>query len=107
MDGDDDDLAARTDTFVDALSPKHVHVHRPTLFYALLLLFSWPVTLRAFLLQPVWLSVDFDNWRDWEGDEEVELAQVEHYAEVMPFSAHLDHSLYLSACISLEDYHQG
>lgn len=42
------------------------------------------MTLHAFLLQPVWLSVDFDNWRDWEGDEEVELAQVEHYAEVMP-----------------------
>ncbi|XP_069916758.1 putative protein PTGES3L isoform X2 [Oryctolagus cuniculus] len=32
---------------------------------------------------PVWLSVDFDNWRDWEGDEEVELAQVEHYAELL------------------------
>lgn len=47
----------------------------------------------CFLLQPVWLSVDFDNWRDWEGDEEVELAQVEHYAEVMPFPAHLDHSV--------------
>lgn len=43
----------------------------------------------------MWLSVDFDNWRDWEGDEEVELAQVEHYAEVMPFFAHLDHSLCL------------
>ncbi|KAM5212964.1 putative protein PTGES3L isoform 2-T2 [Hipposideros larvatus] len=33
--------------------------------------------------KPVWLSVDFDNWRDWEGDEEVELAQVEHYAELL------------------------
>ncbi|XP_012788253.2 putative protein PTGES3L [Sorex araneus] len=33
--------------------------------------------------KPVWLSVDFDNWRDWEGDEEAELAQVEHYAELL------------------------
>ncbi|XP_016049666.1 putative protein PTGES3L isoform X2 [Erinaceus europaeus] len=33
--------------------------------------------------KPVWLSVDFDNWRDWEGDEEVELAQVQHYAELL------------------------
>lgn len=33
-------------------------------------------------LQPAWLSVDFDNWRDWEGDEEVEAAMVEQYAEV-------------------------
>lgn len=32
--------------------------------------------------QPAWLSVDFDNWRDWEGDEEVERAMVEEYAEV-------------------------
>lgn len=32
--------------------------------------------------QPAWLSVDFDNWRDWEGDEEVERAMVEQYAEV-------------------------
>lgn len=55
-----------------------------------------------FLFQPVWLSVDFDNWRDWEGDEEVELAQVEHYAEVMSFSAHLDHSLSLCTHFSGE-----
>lgn len=26
--------------------------------------------------------MDFDNWRDWEGDEEVERAMVEQYAEV-------------------------
>ena len=47
-----------------------------------------------FLLQPVWLSVDFDNWRDWEGDDEVELAQVEHYAEVGSTApaGHLNHS---------------
>ncbi|XP_049655636.1 putative protein PTGES3L isoform X2 [Accipiter gentilis] len=33
--------------------------------------------------QPAWLSVDFDNWRDWEGDEEVERAMVEQYAELL------------------------
>lgn len=50
-----------------------------------------PCEVRAMLLpssedtlcpQPAWLSVDFDNWRDWEGDEEVERAMVEEYAEV-------------------------
>ncbi|XP_077171770.1 putative protein PTGES3L isoform X2 [Paroedura picta] len=40
----------------------------------------WPrLTKEEF--KPAWLSVDFDNWRDWEGDEEVEAAMVEQYAE--------------------------
>nr|XP_019603228.1 PREDICTED: putative protein PTGES3L isoform X1 [Rhinolophus sinicus] len=43
---------------------------------------AWP-RLTKEDIKPVWLSVDFDNWRDWEGDEEVELAQVEHYAELL------------------------
>ncbi|XP_044528413.1 alanyl-tRNA editing protein Aarsd1-like isoform X1 [Gracilinanus agilis] len=43
---------------------------------------AWP-RLTKEDVKPVWLSVDFDNWRDWEGDEEVELAQVEHYAELL------------------------
>ncbi|XP_041593234.1 putative protein PTGES3L [Vulpes lagopus] len=33
--------------------------------------------------KPVWLSMDFDNWRDWEEEDEVELAQVECYAELL------------------------
>ncbi|XP_010019713.1 PREDICTED: putative protein PTGES3L, partial [Nestor notabilis] len=33
--------------------------------------------------KPAWLSVDFDNWRDWEGDEEVERAMMEEYAELL------------------------
>lgn len=43
-------------------------------------------SLKACFLcpQPAWLSVDFDNWRDWEGDEEVERAMMEEYAEVSP-----------------------
>uniref|UniRef100_A2A4P4 Alanyl-tRNA editing protein Aarsd1 n=3 Tax=Mus musculus TaxID=10090 RepID=A2A4P4_MOUSE len=43
---------------------------------------AWP-RLTKEDIKPVWLSVDFDNWRDWEGDDEVELAQVEHYAELL------------------------
>ncbi|XP_055431769.1 putative protein PTGES3L isoform X2 [Bubalus kerabau] len=43
---------------------------------------AWP-RLTKEDIKPVWLSVDFDNWRDWEGEEEVELAQVEHYAELL------------------------
>lgn len=43
---------------------------------------AWP-RLTKEDIKPVWLSVDFDNWRDWEGDEEVELTQVEHYAELL------------------------
>lgn len=34
-------------------------------------------------IKPVWLSMDFDNWRDWEEEYEVELAQVECYAELL------------------------
>uniref|UniRef100_A0A8C5SPU2 Prostaglandin E synthase 3 like n=1 Tax=Laticauda laticaudata TaxID=8630 RepID=A0A8C5SPU2_LATLA len=33
----------------------------------------WP-RLTKEDLKPAWLTVDFDNWRDWEGDEEVEAA---------------------------------
>uniref|UniRef100_A0A667HSX7 Prostaglandin E synthase 3 like n=1 Tax=Lynx canadensis TaxID=61383 RepID=A0A667HSX7_LYNCA len=58
---------------------------------------AWPRLTKEDI--KVWLSVDFDNWRDWEGDEEVELAQVEHYAEVidLPGMDDLDVS---KACLS-------
>ncbi|KAI1230271.1 hypothetical protein IHE44_0010236, partial [Lamprotornis superbus] len=42
---------------------------------------AWPRITKE-NIKPAWLSVDFDNWRDWEGDEEVERAMVEQYAEV-------------------------
>uniref|UniRef100_A0A803T7Y8 Prostaglandin E synthase 3 like n=1 Tax=Anolis carolinensis TaxID=28377 RepID=A0A803T7Y8_ANOCA len=42
---------------------------------------GWP-RLTKEDIKPAWLSVDFDNWRDWEGDEEVEAAMAEQYAEV-------------------------
>uniref|UniRef100_A0A8B9SXY3 Prostaglandin E synthase 3 like n=1 Tax=Anas platyrhynchos TaxID=8839 RepID=A0A8B9SXY3_ANAPL len=32
---------------------------------------AWPRITKE-NIKPAWLSVDFDNWRDWEGDEEVE-----------------------------------
>ncbi|XP_014814547.1 PREDICTED: alanyl-tRNA editing protein Aarsd1-like [Calidris pugnax] len=43
---------------------------------------AWPRITKE-NIKPAWLSVDFDNWRDWEGDEEVERAMVEQYAELL------------------------
>ncbi|KFO72112.1 Alanyl-tRNA editing protein Aarsd1-B, partial [Cuculus canorus] len=43
---------------------------------------AWPRITKE-NIKPAWLSVDFDNWRDWEGDEEVERAMVEQYAEML------------------------
>lgn len=37
------------------------------------------------LLQPAWLLVDFDNWRDWEHEEEDGMAEYEHYIDVSPW----------------------
>ncbi|XP_074705407.1 putative protein PTGES3L isoform X1 [Strix aluco] len=42
---------------------------------------AWPRITKE-NIKPAWLSVDFDNWRDWEGDEEAERAMVEQYAEL-------------------------
>ncbi|XP_042699938.2 putative protein PTGES3L isoform X2 [Chrysemys picta bellii] len=43
---------------------------------------AWP-RLTKENIKPVWLFVDFDNWRDWEGDEEAEKAVTEQYAELL------------------------
>ncbi|KAG9474202.1 hypothetical protein GDO78_004485, partial [Eleutherodactylus coqui] len=32
--------------------------------------------------KPGWLFVDFDNWRDWDTEEEAEMALTEHYMDV-------------------------
>ncbi|KAE8575693.1 hypothetical protein XENTR_v10003914 [Xenopus tropicalis] len=32
--------------------------------------------------KPAWLFVDFDNWRDWDAEEEGEMAVAEHYLDV-------------------------
>nr|XP_055244044.1 putative protein PTGES3L isoform X1 [Gorilla gorilla gorilla] len=63
---------------IKACSHAYAHTLPHTPAPALLACDSW-----CLFLQPVWLSVDFDNWRDWEGDEEMELAHVEHYAELL------------------------
>uniref|UniRef100_A0A8C0JGF7 Prostaglandin E synthase 3 like n=1 Tax=Chelonoidis abingdonii TaxID=106734 RepID=A0A8C0JGF7_CHEAB len=49
---------------------------------------AWP-RLTKENIKPVWLFVDFDNWRDWEGDEEAEMAMTEQYAEVSLRLLHL------------------
>uniref|UniRef100_A0A8C5MVU6 Prostaglandin E synthase 3 like n=1 Tax=Leptobrachium leishanense TaxID=445787 RepID=A0A8C5MVU6_9ANUR len=33
--------------------------------------------------KPAWLSVDFDNWRDWDAEEEGEMAIAEHYLDLI------------------------
>ncbi|KAM4645085.1 putative protein PTGES3L [Amazona ochrocephala] len=43
---------------------------------------AWPRITKE-NIKPAWLSVDFDNWRDWEGDEELERAMMEEYAELL------------------------
>ncbi|RXM98922.1 Alanyl-tRNA editing protein Aarsd1 [Acipenser ruthenus] len=35
------------------------------------------------LATPVWLSVDFDNWRDWEQEEDDGMAEYERYADML------------------------
>ncbi|XP_019360539.1 PREDICTED: alanyl-tRNA editing protein Aarsd1-like [Gavialis gangeticus] len=50
---------------------------------------AWP-RLTKENIKPAWLFVDFDNWRDWEGDEEVEKVMVEEYAELLQKVTHKD-----------------
>ncbi|XP_069093852.1 putative protein PTGES3L isoform X1 [Pleurodeles waltl] len=42
----------------------------------------WP-RLTKDTIKPAWLSVDFDNWRDWAGEEEGEMAQAEQYLDLI------------------------
>lgn len=34
------------------------------------------------LLQPSWISVDFDNWRDWEHEEDDGKEEYDRYMDV-------------------------
>lgn len=34
------------------------------------------------ILQPSWISVDFDNWRDWEHEEDEGKAEYDQYMDV-------------------------
>ncbi|XP_068119690.1 putative protein PTGES3L isoform X1 [Hyperolius riggenbachi] len=33
--------------------------------------------------KPAWLQTDFDNWRDWDSEEEGEMALAEHYLDLI------------------------
>ncbi len=35
-----------------------------------------------FLVQLNWLSVDFNNWKDWEDDSDEELSSFDRFSEV-------------------------
>lgn len=33
-------------------------------------------------MQPSWISVDFDNWRDWENEEDEGKVEYDRYVDV-------------------------
>lgn len=35
-----------------------------------------------FFEQPNWLSVDFNNWKDWEDDSDEELSSFDRFSDV-------------------------
>lgn len=39
-------------------------------------------SLATVPLQPSWLAVDFDNWRDWDQEEDDGRAEYEQYMDV-------------------------
>ncbi|XP_066522247.1 putative protein PTGES3L [Hoplias malabaricus] len=43
---------------------------------------AWP-RLTKDIAKPAWLSVDFDNWRDWEHEEEEGMAEYEKYMDML------------------------
>ncbi|KAG7492366.1 hypothetical protein MATL_G00013440 [Megalops atlanticus] len=43
---------------------------------------AWP-RLTKDPAKPSWLSVDFDNWRDWEQEEDEGAAEYEHYMDML------------------------
>ncbi|KAM5135613.1 putative protein PTGES3L [Mantella aurantiaca] len=43
---------------------------------------AWP-RLTKENTKPSWLHVDFDNWRDWDTEEEGEMALAEHYFDLI------------------------
>uniref|UniRef100_A0A3B1JXN4 Prostaglandin E synthase 3 like n=1 Tax=Astyanax mexicanus TaxID=7994 RepID=A0A3B1JXN4_ASTMX len=43
---------------------------------------AWP-RLTKDTAKPAWLSVDFDNWRDWEHEEEDGMAEYEDYMDML------------------------
>ncbi|XP_053496068.1 putative protein PTGES3L isoform X1 [Ictalurus furcatus] len=51
---------------------------------------AWP-RLTKDTAKPAWLSVDFDNWRDWEHEEEDGQAEFEQYMDVSTLPHHCLH----------------
>uniref|UniRef100_A0A3B3RBL8 Prostaglandin E synthase 3 like n=1 Tax=Paramormyrops kingsleyae TaxID=1676925 RepID=A0A3B3RBL8_9TELE len=43
---------------------------------------AWP-RLTKDPVKPIWLSVDFDNWRDWEHEEEEGMEEYGHYVDML------------------------
>ncbi|NP_001088493.1 uncharacterized protein LOC495361 [Xenopus laevis] len=43
---------------------------------------AWPRITKE-NTKPAWLFVDFDNWRDWDAEEEGEMALAEHYLNLV------------------------
>lgn len=48
------------------------------------------------LLQPSWISVDFDNWRDWEHEEDEGKAEYDQYMDVSG-----PHTLHCLSCFHM------
>lgn len=40
------------------------------------------LSLSLFFVQLNWLSVDFNNWKDWEDDSDEELSSFDRFSEV-------------------------
>ncbi|KAM9462553.1 putative protein PTGES3L isoform 1-T1 [Clarias gariepinus] len=51
---------------------------------------AWP-RLTKDTAKPAWLSVDFDNWRDWENEHEEGQAEFEEYMDVSTLPHHCCH----------------
>ncbi|XP_028825708.1 putative protein PTGES3L [Denticeps clupeoides] len=43
---------------------------------------AWP-RLTKDTAKPSWISVDFDNWRDWEHEEDEGMAEYEQYVDML------------------------
>ncbi|XP_064780156.1 putative protein PTGES3L isoform X2 [Oncorhynchus masou masou] len=44
---------------------------------------AWPRLQKDANLKPNWMSVDFENWRDWANEEDEGMAEYEQYVEMI------------------------
>lgn len=47
-----------------------------------MLLIFWVKCVLFHFTQPSWISVDFDNWRDWEHEEDEGKEEYDRYVDV-------------------------